>query len=704
MRHRPAPLRRLAAATLLAVFLPGIALAAGPFTLEQVRSYAYPESLIAARKAPRIAWTFDDAGRRNVWVAEGTPLTARQLTAYSADDGQEITSLSISADGTRLVYVRGGEHGGNWDNSVPVNVLSDPAGTKVEIWAVEWSGGAPRLIGEGDYPVVSPDGQRIAYLKGEEVWVASLQGEPQPRKMFSARGKSQSPAWSPDGRELAFVSSRGNHAIIGVFAGDGTPIRWIAPSSSKDDAPRWSPDGRQIAFVRRPGTGGTPSLLLEFEREPWELWVADAVTGEAHRRYAGEPIADDSSWGLYADWGANGRIVFRSYQDGWPQLYSVGQDGRPLKLTPGEFEVEDVALSPDRRFIVYSANTGSDPKDTERRHLFKVPVDAAKPEALTAGSGLEWTPVVVSDGRVAFVSATSQRTPVPATRGAGGRIERLAGLPVHPEFPESALVTPEPVMFKSADGFPIHAQLFRPARGAGKRPAVVYVHGGPSRQMLLGWHYMGYYSNDYAMNQYLASRGFVVLAVNYRLGIGYGRDSRFPDKAGPRGASEYHDVQAAGRYLQSLPDVDAARVGIYGGSYGGYLTAMALARDSALFAAGVDIHGVHDWVGQGEMDSLLRRTRYEEAPDLKAALDAAWASSPASDVSRWKSPVLFIHGDDDRNVDVAQTVDLVQRLRKTGVHQEEMILVDETHSIQRYSNVLRMNAAVAEFLERYLKP
>ena len=146
------------------------------------------------------------------------------------------------------------------------------------------------------------------------------------------------------------------------------------------------------------------------------------------------------------------------------------------------------------------------------------------------------------------------------------------------------------------------------------------------------------------------------------------------------------------------------RIGVYGGSYGGYLTAMALSRNSDIFAVGVDIHGVHDWIGKGEYGLRQLADRYETAPDLKQALDTAWAASPASNLSAWKSPVLFIHGDDDRNVSIAQTVDLVQRLRKTDVHQEELVLVDETHSILRYSNELRMNAATAEFLERYLKP
>src|SRR5208283_5973440 len=138
-----------------------------------------------------------------------------------------------------------------------------------------------------------------------------------------------------------------------------------------------------------------------------------------------------------------------------------------------------------------------------------------------------------------------------------------------------------------------HAQLFLPHNaGDGLRhPALCFFHGGSRRQMLLGFHYMYYYSNSYAMNQYLASQGYIVLAVNYRSGIGYGMKFREALNYGATGASEYNDVVGAGLYLKNRPDVDPTRIGLWGGSYGGYLTALGLARASNLFAAGVDFHG-----------------------------------------------------------------------------------------------------------------
>ena len=362
---------------------------------------------------------------------------------------------------------------------------------------------------------------------------------------------------------------------------------------------------------------------------------------------------------------------------------------------------EYVSLSPDGRWLAFAGNAGDDPDDIDRRHVVRVPVDRAAPEVLTPGKGLEWTPVFVGDGgALAFIGATAQRPPLPAVMDADRRIRWIGEERIPADFPTARLVTPRKVVYDAPDGTPVHAQLFD--NGApGRRPAIVFVHGGPPRQMLLGWHYSDYYANAYAMNQYLASRGYVVLSVNYRLGIGYGREFHHPPGGGAQGASEYQDVRAGAEWLRRQANVDPKRIGIYGGSYGGYLTALALARDSELFAAGVDIHGVHDFTAE-RAARMLARDRFETPPDAERAVDVAWRSSPVASLATWKSPVLLIHGDDDRNVRFSQTVDLVRRLAAAGVPYEELVIPDDTHHFLLHANQLRVNTATAAFFDRTL--
>jgi dipeptidyl aminopeptidase/acylaminoacyl peptidase len=681
------------------------------FTLAQVRSYPYPTELTTAATGSRIAWAFNEQGRRNVYVAEGPGFAARQLTHYDTDDGQELSSLALSRDGQWVVYVRGGDHGSNWDDSEPVNVSSHPEPPKVQILSVPFAGGDAKVIAEADEPSISPRGDRLAFLKGGQVWTAPIDGSAPAKMLFSARGESGDIQWSPDGARIAFVSNRGDHAFIGVYTSDSTPILWLSPGFARDRSPRWSPDGQHIGFVRLPGAGGAPDSLLPPRHSPWEIWKADATTGAAQRLWkAPETLAGSvptTHGGTNLAWAAGSggsRIVFLSYHDGWPHLYSISSaGGNPLLLTPGRYMAEHITLGPDGRWLVFAANIG-DSLDIDRRHVVRVPVDRAAPQVMTPGNGIEWAPAITGDGAtLVFVSATAQRPPLPATMGfatprAAVRIIAADHLPS--DYP-TGLVTPRQVTFRSADGVAIHGQLFETAGGSARKPAVVYVHGGPPRQMLLGWHYSDYYANAYALNQYLASRGFVVLSVNFRLGIGYGHEFHQPAGAGSRGAAEYRDVQAAAAYLRSLPRVDASKIGIYGGSYGGFLTALALARNSDLFAAGVDIHGVHDWTTE-RARGLLDRQRFEQAPDVAAALEAAWQSSPVSSMAGWKSPVLVIHGDDDRNVRFTQSTDLVRRLAAARVPFETLVIPNDTHHFMLYANILKVDSATADFLERKL--
>jgi len=184
--------------------------------------------------------------------------------------------------------------------------------------------------------------------------------------------------------------------------------------------------------------------------------------------------------------------------------------------------------------------------------------------------------------------------------------------------------------------------------------------------------------------------------VNYRLGIGYGRAFQHPKRPGPAGASEYQDVLAGARFLQSAPGVDGARIGIWGGSYGGYLTALALARNSDVFKAGVDMHGVHDWWRAAARELGPPPDRFEKG-DRDQARIVAWTSSPDADIAHWRSPVLLIQGDDDRNVDFQQTVDLARRLEDQNVPFEELVLPNEIHGFLRHESWLRADTASVRF-------
>lgn len=677
------------------------------FTLHDVKRYPFPTGLTASPQGAKIAWAFDEEGKRNVYVAEGPDFQPRRLTAYNTDDGQEISSLSISANGQWVIYVRGGDHGSNWSDDQPVNVSGTAMPQKVQIWSVPFNGGTPKALAEGDNPVVSPKSDSVLFIKSGQAWIASIKAEGAARPLFTAQGTTGALSFSPDGSNVAFVSNRTDHSLVGVYHFSSASITWIAPSFKRDGNPVWSPDGLSLAFIRTQG-GSAPDSILVRRHQPWAIYTANLATGKETELYRSPQTLEGSipttHGGYNLHWAAKDRLVFLSYKDGWPHLYSIAASGGdPLLLTPGNFMAEHIVLSADKQWLYFAANSGPDAQDIDRRHVARVPIDKAAMEVLTPGTGLEWFPAPLANGSVALISATPQRPPLPAIVSPEQKtIQLLAADRLPSTFPQGALVVPKQVTFKAPDGTTVHGQLFTSLQqgGATKKPAIIYVHGGPPRQMLLGWHYSDYYANAYATNQYLASQGFVVLSVNYRLGIGYGYKFHQPKDGGRAGASEYQDVKAAALWLGKQPFVDASRIGIYGGSYGGYLTALALGRDSKIFAAGVDIHGVHDWTTMGR--GPVQPAGYEKIPDLDSASRLSFLSSPVASVKKWTSPVLLIHGDDDRNVPFSQSTDLARRLEKQKVPFETLVIVGDTHHWMKHENAVKVIGAVTDFFKRKL--
>ncbi len=674
---------RIFAALALAV---GASAQQSPFTLDQVLGAPFPSELIAAPGGGRVAWVANERGVRNIYVAEPPQYHARKITAYTEDDGQELSDLRWTADSAAIVYVRG----------TTANPASTPKAPQPTVWVAAIDKTAPRDLGQGISPAPATKGNRVAFVRGGQIWWAPADGQKPPEQPFQARGQLSGPVWSPDGARLAFVNNRGDHALIGDFDVAAGTLRYLDPSTDFDSNPVWSPDGKKLAFLREPSNGLRPVRQARRTGEPWSIRIASIETGRNQTGFTVHEGQGSIFRRMTARnqllWTADNRIVFPWEEDGWLHLYSIAasKPGQPIALTPGEFEIEDAALASNGTDVIFSSNQG----DIDRRHLWKVKANGGAPQQLTSGAGIQVSPAPTNDGNaIAFLDSDATHPLHPAFIRSDAISDTHAiepsGFPA--EFPIRQLVTPQQVIFPSADGLSIHGQLFLPPNRSAKAPAVVFFHGGSQRQMLLAWHYMYYYSNSYALNQYLASRGYVVLSINYRSGIGYGLNFREALNYGPSGASEYNDVQGAGVYLSSRPEVDPARIGAWGGSYGGYLTAMALARASDLFKAGVDFHGVHNWAT--ELGIPITE------PDYRIAFE----SSPMNFLKTWRSPVLLIQGDDDRDVQFNQTVMLNDALRRQKVHVEEIVFPDEIHDFLLYRTWRESYQAAVDFLDRWLK-
>jgi dipeptidyl aminopeptidase/acylaminoacyl peptidase len=759
------PLRRVAGPLLLLSIWAPVAGQSKP-TVEQFFSPASPLELAVAKKADRVAWTVYDRGLRNVYTAAAPAFTPVRITSFLKDDGEEVSGVRLSDDGSMAVFVRG--HAPNRDGWV-ANPMHRADGSERAIWAARTAGGAAWRLVDGGAPELSPDGRIVLYVKDNQIYrVRTAQTVVRDsmdrglKPFIKQWGSQSSPRWSPDGSRIAFVSNRGDHSFIGIYDVATRRVDYVSPSVDCDANPTWSPDGKRIAFTRRPGTpfglqaqagtggignppgpatgrgggagcgagggrgggrggqaeatpardarpglfratftnGSTLALMvadlskvgdiqMEPARELWHNQPGERVfTNIARMFWVDDNIVfplspQDDEWDRY--WSIS--VSKAATANGGPSGYSGSSpDLRPVLLTTTDGLIEDatsVSFSRDGKTMYYTTNAS----DIERRHIWSVPTAGGTPKQLSSGDGIETHPLALASGRQVAVMYFDARRP--ASVGllpADGGQARVIYPTLKPDFPLAAHVVPEIVKVKAPDGLEISNQLFLPKdlRAGERRPAMIFVHGGPARQMLPGYHYMQFYHWAYAINQWLASEGYVVLSVNYRSGIGYGRSFRQPQNTNARGNSEYQDVLAAGRYLQTRSDVDPGRIGIWGLSYGGLLTAQALARNSDLFVAGVDMAGVH---------------LYGNNLDTAAV---SYKSSAISEIDKWKSPVFLVHGDDDRNVNFAQTVGLVQLLRARNIHHEMIIIPDDVHESMLHSRWVYTWNRMGEFLKRFV--
>ena len=721
---------------------------------------ASPLSLEAARKADRVAWLTYEKGMRNVYTAAAPAWKPVKLTQFNEDNGIDISNIELSSDGSVVVFVRGSAtNSRDW----VANPSHDPDGPDRAIWAVRTSGGPAWRLAEGTAPALSPDGKTVLYVKDGQIYRARVVAGVPANKMDKGEqpfikewGRQYNPQWSPDGKKVAFVSDRENHAFIAVYDVAKRKLAYVDPSVDCDGNPVWSDDSRQIVFTRRPGTpfgaqsqegvggignpqGAAFNVQAAIQRlknggfgppcgggfgfgggggggagrgaaagaatanprpgffsasfpggYTLSLMVADVGTRIAREAWHNQK--GDRTFGtLNGMRYAAGHVVFPASvpNDDWDRWFSIdltnpAQDPVPLTTTDGLIEgAGSAALSADGKTLFYATNA----KDIERRHIWSVPVGGGTPQQVSTGEGIEVSPVPLASGKQLAVLYFDWRTPASVGLIATGSTSAKTIFPaLGKDFPRDAHVVPQIVITKAADGMEVHNQLFLPKdlKPGEKRPTMVFVHGGPVRQMLPGYHYMQFYHWAYAYNQWLAAQGYIVMSINYRRGIGYGKSFQNAPGAQAAGNSEYQDVVAGAMYLRSRSDVDASRLGIWGLSYGGLLTAQALARNSDLFVAGVDYAGVH---------------LYGSSLDTAAL---SFKSSAVGAMDGWKSPVLLVQGDDDRNVDFAQMVGLVQLLRARGVYYELTVIPDDTHESMLHKNWVDTWERTDQFLKRFV--
>jgi dipeptidyl aminopeptidase/acylaminoacyl peptidase len=763
-------------------------LISAPPTAKQFLSPASPQEVVAARKVDRVAWVDYAEGKRNAFTAAAPLFAPVRLTNFSKDDGIMMSAVRISDDGSTVIFLRGEAlNREGW----AANPTADPNGPEHAIWAARTSGaGGAWRVAEATNPELAPDGSSILFIKSGQIYRAKVapvkpaneidRGE---KAFITEWGVQSEPKWSPDGRKIAFVTTRTDHSFIAVYDVAARTVKYMSPSVDFDTTPMWTADGKHLIFVRRPGLpfgqqaqqggggiglpngpaaqapataaaaaqpgrgggrGGrgaqaaaatpaqgtpapapvnnTPGLMRATFRGGHTIAVykADTATGDAQEiwhnqpndtvvtnltgaRLAGEYLIFQFGAGFGGRGGGRGTAAPAEPAatpqtpaapvDEWERYYSLhvtDAAARPVLLTTTDGMIENqtsIALSPDGKTFYYCTNA----KDIERRHIWSVPAaGGAPPVQITTGEGVETYPAPLASGK--YLATLSAGWNLPQSLGIwkmaaeAPATHKIIFPAARPGFPADAHVKPEIILTKAADGMEIHNQLFLPKdlKAGERRPAIVFVHGGPQRQMMAAYHYMQFYHWAYGINQWLANQGYIVLSINYRSGVGYGRSFRTAPRTNAAGNSEYQDVLAGGKYLQTRADVDPNRVGIWGLSYGGLLTAQALARNSDIFKAGVDLAGVH---------------LYGSSLD-PAAL--SYQSSAIGAIDGWKSPVLLIQGDDDRNVAFQQMTGLVQLLRQRDVYHEVIVFPDDVHESLLHSRWLYTLDRMEKFLHKFL--
>ena len=628
-------------------------------TIEQIVAVDSPREPRLSRDGRRVAYTAEAAGARQVFVLDLRSGLVRQVTAS--------------------------EH-----------AVSDP----------QWS----------------PDGNRLAYVREKAIWIVGIDGS-RPTLVADHPAGQQAPRWAPDGRRIAFVSRRRGWSQAWVVAAP-LPRRGPRPARAAPLEPRaltavgldvedlqWSPDGSRIAVLAQ----RDPDLTT------MQVTVVDAASGEER------VVSGLGAWETSPRWLPDGSgLLVASDRDGWFQVVRVPLAGgdRPA-LTSGAAEHGDYnggfglapLPSPDgSRFVHPLLRDGL--VDLVVAHIAAATPARRGPgrppkrrsEALPGvrinpidgvWRAVDWLP----DGSGILAIGASERDPedlwilpVPAPDGARARPRRLTrSLPA--VVPVGGFVEPERLVIRARDGLPIPVTLWRPTTATGKRggrsvPTIVNAHGGPSGQVLRDFQ---------PFRQLLVQEGFAFLSVDFRGSTGHGRDFRLANR-GEWGHGDLHDVIDAARWAAVQP-WSSGRLGMFGGSYGGYLTLGALVEEPGMWSAGVDLFGdseIAESYRHGDRFGRIDLQRMMGSPDDPGQAELYRRGSPLYRAERIEAPLLILHGRKDRRVVPLMSEKMVEALEIEGKHHEVHWYAEEGHGWERRENRRDAFGRIVAWLKRYV--
>ena len=679
-------------------------------SLEDFLSFTFTHDMVSARHSDKLAWVQTIKGIRNLFIAAAPDYDPIQVTAWREDEGQEISGLKITDDGTALLFIRGqGKNElGEYPNPLSLNT---PPAQKLWYLNLACSHSCPLELEETGLACFRPSSPYIYYSHKNKLYRVDPASEAaEPELVLTTRGSISELSWSGQGDCLAMVVSRYKHSFIGLHYPEQSSIQWLNPSFDRDINPVWSPDGQQLAFLRC--HGAKPDIIdLWFSRfsDRFELIVAN-VESMKQRSYWECPKGHGLSLqegDRPITWINDTQLLFSHEASGWDHVYRLDLGRQKVEaLTRGKYLVHSYAVDRHSGWLYYTHNNQA----PHSYHLARLNLNSGTTEdlqPLLPDESIAFCPAPVASGSALGMILSGSRQPlIPALIQVDKRTLHAFGQPVY-ESGCQAFCDVEGLTITSSDGLEIPCQLFRP-EGSGPFPALLTMHGGPWCQTLAGFSNWQGLSYVYACCQYLASKGFLVLSVNYRASSGYGKAFRQPENYCWNGASEYQDIVAAGQWLADQNDADRNRIGLWGKSYGGYLTAMGLAHNSDLFKAGVAIEGCHHFPREFRQkhwsSEIFRPTAPEEMGEARARAQLALESSPWHNLDQWQSPALLIHPDDDRNVMFEESQRLFHALRERDVVVEGLAIPDEVHTFLAHKPWLIGYQRLTDFFKRHLTP